>query len=211
MGTDDTALFSMAAHADRIGRLLDALRISRACLVTHGVGAQIGLAVAATNPGRTSGLCLVNPIARPAWPSRQVGVARAAIPFLGAMPQRMVLALIRRRLRHAYADSRRFAHSIDQYLRPFSAPGGARRLIGHLRAATSFSPPVVPASLPRTTIVAGRQDPVMPLHLVQRLTEMIPDATLEPIDTGHFAPEESPEYVAVALGKLLANEVVTGV
>jgi pimeloyl-ACP methyl ester carboxylesterase len=197
---------SVRGHARRLVALLDALGIDRACLVAHGVGAAIVLAVADQAPARVTRLCLLNPVTSVSWPGADAGLARASIPVAALLPLPVLLRVLRRRVDHAHANRGRFAHSADHFLRPFAAPGGRSVLLSHLRALTARATfPPVPSDLALPiAIVAGAHDPVVPPDSAQALRQALPGARLDVVAGGHFSPEESPEQVAAALGRLLA-------
>ena len=66
------ALASIAAHADWLGRCLDALGVAKAALVGHSMGAFIAIEAAARQPERICGLALLGIAARmPVHPDLQ--------------------------------------------------------------------------------------------------------------------------------------------
>lgn len=206
LATGPTADLSVHGHADRILALLDELRVERACLVGHGIGAAIALSVADRRPGRVTRVCLVNAVTAASWPTRQAQLARAVAAVSALLPSWALLALVRRMLARGLPASIHVAHVPDQYLRPFSAPGGSATLVRHLRALSTR--PALPPPSQRfagpTAIVWGAQDHVLPMADARLLQAAIPQATLNVISGGHVAPVESPEQVAAVLTRLLA-------
>jgi pimeloyl-ACP methyl ester carboxylesterase len=204
--TGPAADVGVLGHARRLVALLDALRIDRACLVGHGVGAAIVLAAADAAPARVTRLCLLNPVTSLSWPGRAAWVARASIPVATMLPLGVVLRALRRRVDRAHVNPDGFAYSADHFLRPFAAPGGRSALLSHLRALTARAAfPRVPSHLTLPiAIVAGAQDPVLPPVRIEPLRGALPRAAADVVAGGHFSPEESPQQVAAALGRLLA-------
>jgi pimeloyl-ACP methyl ester carboxylesterase len=206
LATGPAGDLSVRGHADRILALLDELRVERACLVGHGIGAAIALSVADRRPGRVTRVCLVNAVTAASWPSRQAQLARAVAAASALFPSWALLSLVRRMLARDLPASIHVAHVPDQYLRPFSAPGGSAILVRHLRALSAR--PALPPPSQRfagpTAIVWGAQDDVLPIADARLLHTAIPQATLDVISGGHIAPVESPEQVAAVLTRLLA-------
>src|SRR3954471_6602272 len=104
---------SLTAHAARVVGLLDALQISSACIVGHGVGGGIAQALAIGWPSRVSRLALVNSIAFGDWMPREIRWARALMPFVRRLPTNWLLPIIRADLERGYYDPLRAGHSID--------------------------------------------------------------------------------------------------
>jgi pimeloyl-ACP methyl ester carboxylesterase len=71
------------AHAERVVEVLDELRISRACIVGHGMGGGVAQLIATQFATRVSHLCLVNSVGFDRWPSveaRGPGLRYRALP-----------------------------------------------------------------------------------------------------------------------------------
>jgi pimeloyl-ACP methyl ester carboxylesterase len=206
LATGRAADLSVRGHADRILALLDELRVERACLVGHGIGAAIALSVADRHPGRATRGCLVNAVTAASWPTRAARMARAAAALSAVLPSSTLVSVVRRMLARGLPASVHVTHVADQYLRPFAAPGGSTTLVRHLRAL-SVRPTLSPSSqrfAGPTAIVWGAQDDVLLIADARLLQAAMPQATLDIIAGGHIAPVESPEQVAAVLTRLLA-------
>jgi pimeloyl-ACP methyl ester carboxylesterase len=199
----------ISGHATRGAQLLDALQIERICVVGHGWGAAIAMAMLARQPQRVSRLCLVNAATAESWPRGEARRVRAAMPLLCCLPGGILLALTRRKLASAYRDMPGLAQSATQYLRPFRGALGRSTLLAHLRSLTA-TPDSTAAGQPTaplpTAIVWGAHDPLLPMPLARRLQASIQDSTLDVVAGGHFSPEESPEQVATVLARLLHED-----
>jgi pimeloyl-ACP methyl ester carboxylesterase len=201
---------SIRAHAERLLKLLDLLRINFAAVVGHDLGGGIAIAMALAAPARVSRLCLVNSVAFEGWPGREVRLARASLPLTRYLPVSWIASILRADLLRGYATSDDGVHSVDQFVRPFQDPGGMEALCSHLAALDSretvslckrLGEIVVP-----TGIVWGEDDPFLPASLGTRLRDAITGATLDIVPGGrHFTPEESPERVTAVLGTLLSR------
>jgi pimeloyl-ACP methyl ester carboxylesterase len=196
----------ISGHATRGAQLLDALQIDRICVVGHGWGAAIAVAMSARQPQRVSRMCLINAVTAASWPQGEARRVRAAMPLLYCLPSGMLLGLTRRKLASAYRDTPGPAQTATQYLRPFRGALGRRTLLAHLRSLT-VSPDSTNMGTPRasrpTAIVWGAHDPLLPMPMARRLQASIQGSTLDVVAGGHFSPEESPEQVATVLARLL--------
>jgi pimeloyl-ACP methyl ester carboxylesterase len=194
-------------------RLLDVLGVERVTAAGHGIGARVVLEMCATDSRRVGRLALVNPAADLSSRGVQSAVLRMTNPLLGAMPSRLFLATLRRRVARLYASAGAHGSALDHYLRPFRGPQGAATLLAHVRALTlteqaradSGRPRFTPASRRPTAIVYGRSDALVSPSAGQQLRTQLPESSVFEVAGGHFSPEESPEQVAAALGVLLTT------
>lgn len=201
---------TLDAHAERVVALLDALGVSAACVVGHGVGGGVAQALAVRWPDRVARLALVSSVAFGGWAPRDLVLARATLPITSRLPPPWLLSMVRTELERGYGDPLRAGHSIDKYLRPFATDEGRQALVAHIRAldareTASLAPRLGAVACP-AAVVWGAQDPFLPAALGRRLADAIPGATLDVVPgTRHFLPEEAPRQVADALGGLLAR------
>jgi pimeloyl-ACP methyl ester carboxylesterase len=197
------------AHAERVVQVLDELRISRACVVGHGIGGGIAQSLAIRHAPRVSSLCLVDSVAFDRWPTIEGRLARATLPVTRFLPSSVLLTILRRDLRRGYGDPDRATRSLDLYLRPFASTDGRDALVSHIRALTSDETRELGSQLARiaapTAIVWGQQDRAIPLWVGRQLQQAIPGASLDIVPGGrHFTPEEAPRHVSDAIAKLTA-------
>jgi len=203
------AALGVIGHADRLVVLLDALGIRRACLVGHGLGAEIAQAVAVQHPERVTRLALVNAAPLGAEQGAASRLLRALLPSAGAMPEALVLGALRRRLLAGYVDAARGARAIDHYLRPYAQHAlGRETVVRHLRALAdepvgALADGLAGLAVP-TAVATGEADEVTPSALAESLAERIPGATYTSLAAvGHYAPDESPEGTMMVLRQLL--------
>ena len=202
---------SLQAHADRVVALVDVLGIRDACVVGHGMGGGVAQAMALSHPARVSRLALVGSIAFDDWLSRDVVLARLAMPLLRHLPPAWLLSMVRSELERGYGDAARATHALDKFGRPFATPEGRDALRAHIVALDRGETRALGARLHTigvpTTVVWGEDDPLVPVATARRLAEAIPGATLEIIrGARHFIPEEAPRQVADAVARLLARD-----
>lgn len=195
-------------HAERVLQLLDALGISRACVVGHDVGGGVAQLLAVRWPHRVTRLCLINAVGFDEWPTREVKLARAMLPLTRHLPATWLLSVLRTDLLRGYVAPDRGAHSIDRYVKPFAGPEGRDALMEHLLALdpaeTAAVAPRLKDVLAPTAVVCGAHDPFVPCDVARRLHAAIPGSTLDVLpDARHFTPEEAPEQVAAVLTALL--------
>lgn len=195
---------SIAAHAERVLGLADALKIKGFAVAGHDLGGGIAQYLAVHYADRVSRLALLSSVGFDAWPPGELKVARSAIPMMRRMPAKPMLNMLRRALKKAYEEEERGAHSVEMYLRPFEAPGGREALIAHVEAlddaeTLALVPGLKTLAMP-AAIIWGGDDPFIPVSLAKRLQKAIPGATLHVLaGVMHYPPETAPESVAKIL------------
>ena len=201
---------SLRAHAARVAQLLDALSIADACVVGHGLGGGVAQALAVHHAARVSRLALVSSIAFGDWFTRDLRLARLAMPLLGQLPPSWLLSMVRAEVERGYVDPGRAAHALDKFGRPFTTPAGRDALRAHIVALDRGETRALAASLPRvavpTAVVWGADDPFLPVTFGRRLAAAIPHASFDVVpDARHFLPDDCPRPLADLLATLLAR------
>ena len=207
----------LAGQANLMLGLLDALGISRAVVVGHGVGGAIAVHMAALSAERVAGLALLDaPLHAQAWPVP--GVLPMLIPGVRAVCARslpLVPHLAERLLRITVGAGSDLAGAtgpaglagagpFDRYVEALRRPGAVRGLV---QFATAVDPVaveaawhVVRAAPPPTLIMWGGEDRVHSVSYGRRVAGEIPSAAWVPVaGAGHLLPEEKPERVAEEL------------
>lgn len=201
---------SIKGHADRMLGLMDVLGITRCCLVGHHVGACIATRIASTAPERASHLALLHPLAGDVTLTGTLAVLRAFMPLSRLTPMAWIRPALRAELSRWFSDAGRGRASVEQYLSAWQKPPRWKQFLRQL-AALSASDVDESTRLLRTltipvSIVASDDDPAVPRVVLDRLREVIPDATLDIIrDARHFSPEETPERIADILTRVLRS------
>jgi pimeloyl-ACP methyl ester carboxylesterase len=204
---------TIAGHVRRLTELLDVLGIDQVCIVGHGMGAAIAIAMQHANPRRVTRLGLTNPVLALTPSALTSGLLRATLPILGALPGDALLGILRRRLLRAYQDSADHKPAADLYLRPFHGAAGRVTLGEHLRDLTASDrpaswdehTPLTAAPGPPTALVCGDRDPLLSIAAAKQIQLRLPNSTLEVVGGGHFSPEESPEQLAEVIKGLLSR------
>lgn len=199
-----------AAHATAVERLLDDLRIERACVVGHGLGGGVAQVIATRTPTRVSHLALIDAAAFGVAPRRMARQARALLPLARLLPPGLLAGLVQGSVRSGFADPERSRLTLDTCLHPFTTTRGRDRLVQHLRTLgrceTGGLTPLLAALGIPTAILWGADDPFYPVALAHRLKEAIPGATLDVVQGArHFLPEDAPERVLAGLSELLTR------
>jgi len=172
-------------------------------VVGHSLGGGVALLTALGMQGRARGricrLVLLAGIAYPQTLSRYLRVL--GTPVLGPLLLRLLplRRILRVAMRRAYHPSHPVSEShVGAYLQPLRGAGGRYAL--SRSAAQLMTPESVSLTgrygeldLP-TLLIWGRNDPVVPLWVGERLAADLPDARLEILDEcGHMPQEEAAE------------------
>jgi pimeloyl-ACP methyl ester carboxylesterase len=208
----DGRSLTLRAHAERIVWLLDALRITSACLVGHDLGGGVAQSLALHWPARVSRLALIDSVAFDGWPTRDVRIARFFLPLLRYLPTSWLLPIVRADLERGYYDALHATHSIDKYQRPFNSNDGRLVFLDHLAALDSSETVALGTRLGEigvpTAVIWGSHDPFLSMSLGKRLAKAIPSASLDVLSGArHFTPEEEPREVADILAGLLSRSL----
>jgi pimeloyl-ACP methyl ester carboxylesterase len=205
---------SVTAHAERLRLLLDDLRIDAACLVGHGSGGAVAQALAILHPERVTRLALVDSTAFSFWLRRAAPLARLLASVGTVLGAPILAGLVHGSMLGGFADPDSGRRALDQYLRAYTAQLGVHALMAQLRAmrdveVASLAPRLASITAP-TSVIWGADDPYLSATVGQRLADAIPGATFELIvDARHYAPNDTPDRVATAIGRLLARRATT--
>ena len=203
----------IAAHADRLVALLDALGVARATVVGHDIGGGIAQIVAVRHAGRVERLALVDAVCYDAWPVPAMQALKLAARghVLEHLPGRPTMAALRAGLRTLFVHQERADRFVEAFTAPFASADGMDAFAAHVRTLDSrqteaIGPALRELALP-VAIVWGRQDHQLPPALAERLARDIPGAELTWVeDASHFVPCDRPDAVADAILRLLARD-----
>ena len=175
-----TASYSVSAHGERVGLLLELLRVERACLVGHGTGGAVAASIALKRPTLVSKLGLVGSSTEEGWFSRPRATA-AMYDLALRMPTWFWMPIVRGKIAASYSDPARGTKSAEMYLSRFADGDGARLLRRHLADLTNGE----------IAAIAGRMGSLqMPVVRSMR-------------SPWRFLPEERPSEVASLVAGLL--------
>ena len=209
VGLRDVASVRVAdmTHADSIAGLAkEALRQAPdgpLHLVGHSMGGYVALEIMRTAPERVAKLALLNTHARPDTPE-STGNRRRLMDLAQRDFQGVITALLPKLMTEAHAKDPALAGIITSMALAVGKEAFLRQetaIIGRIDSRPSLADIRVP-----TLVVAGRDDQLMPVELLQELAKGIPGARLAVIDDcGHMASMERPRQVI-----RLLREWVTG-
>jgi pimeloyl-ACP methyl ester carboxylesterase len=177
--------YTIAGHGERLVRLLDALRIDRACVVGHGTGGAVALWLGVKAPERLTRIALIGSSTTEGWFSRERPAARAMYDLALRMPSRIWMPLLRGAIARSYSDPERGKKSAEMYLAPFMEGDGAKVLRKHL------------ADLTNGDIIAIRN---------QAASIRTPMYSSPP-SAWRFMPEENPSEAASIIRRALQTDI----
>lgn len=177
-------------------------------LAGHSMGGYVALELVRQAPERVERLALLNTNARPDSPESTEN-RRRLMALAGKDFEKVVATLLERQLAPAHLADAAITGTITQMAQSIGREAFARQqqaIIGRID-----SRPHLAAIRCPTLVVAGREDAIMPLELLQELAKGIAGARLEVVeDCGHMATLEQPERVTQALHLWLTGEPRTG-
>lgn len=200
----------LTGHVDDVVRVLDALGIERTHVVGASLGAEVGILLAALDPGRV--VSLVAATATDAFTPRmrrEAALLRAACREALAGGDR---GLVFDRMMPATFGSGYRARSAEVLARrrkeirvlPDAWFAGLEGLLGSLE--TLEPRPYLPRIQCPTLVVAAEGDEVFPVEHARALAAAIPDATLEVVpDCGHALIVEKPREFAALVSQFLSR------
>lgn len=211
----EDAAYEPAAHARRLGSLLEALALPRFTLVVHDFGGPIGLGAALERIANVERVVFLNSWF---WPvdddRRAVGISRFVRGFVGRFLYLWLSFSVRVMLPSAIGDRKLLTPALHRhYLGPFPSRRERRStwVLGCELAgssafyATLWARRAALAEIP-TAIVWGGRDPAFGASYLERLRAALPRADVRVLPhVGHFPAEEAPDAV---VGAILGAEPV---
>jgi len=200
---------SMAAQAELMPKLLDALGVERSIVVGHDLGGAVAQRIAVDAPERVAGLVLIDSVSFDSWPILRMRMLRTlAPPFARRWPRRWFAWFALTMRPYVRGGDAREAFSAG--LAAWSADtAGAEAFVRNARA---MDPRITEEVAPRLAeigvpahVVWGRKDPFQKVRWAARLRDAIPGATLTVLDGGHFLPWDAPAEVAREIRALAAR------
>lgn len=198
--------YTPAAQVDLTLGLMDALHIDKAILVGNSAGATVAAGVALAQPGRVSGLVLVDGDIYD-----EGSRSRLSRLFLRTPQIDRIGPLVTRQLagepgtdflRSAWSDPDKLDEAtVAAYRKPLQVDNWDRALWEYTKASR---PPGLERDLQRLTlpvlVVTGANDKLVAPSLSERLATELPDADLSVLDEcGHVPQEECPEPFMAAV------------
>jgi pimeloyl-ACP methyl ester carboxylesterase len=189
---------SLDAWAEHLSGELRGMGISRAVFAGCSMGGYTALAMLRIDPSLVAGLALVNSRAAADTPEQAANRA-ATIERIGREGTDFVVEDSALALSPHTRDSK---PDVVAALRVMASDASAEALMNAYQAIGArrdMRDELAGLSLP-TAIIAGEDDPVVPLAEARRLTESIPHASFTQVpQAGHIAAMEQPDIVTAAL------------
>jgi pimeloyl-ACP methyl ester carboxylesterase len=129
--------YTVAGHGARILKLLDALKIERACLAGHGTGGPIAMWVGLNAPDRVTRIALIGSSTSEGWFARERRLALSLFGLALHLPSKFWLPILRGTIARSYSDPERGKRSAEKYLAPFLEGDGVKVLRQHLSGLTN--------------------------------------------------------------------------
>jgi len=206
------ALMSPRAMGEFVVRLVDEFGLEQPHVIGPDIGTSAALFAAALYPGRLRSLVVGSGGA--AVPLQLGGVLKEFIESPNLVPYRridgrqFVTAAMRKIERYTPSDTAR-----EDYLSSYEGD----RFAESMRYVRTFPTdlPVLCKLLPNirtpVLIIAGRQDPIVPLINAEFLHERLPLSKLAVLDTGHYTWEDAADdYAALVTGWWNGSYTVVG-
>jgi pimeloyl-ACP methyl ester carboxylesterase len=198
----------------RLAEQIDQIRIENNIEKWHVVGHDAGSAVAVHYaryfPQSVDCLALLSPALFPELKPfyllealRKPILGELLAPFIGQIFWKIAM-------RRALGNSECEGTVLDDFYRPFSGFAGPWEFMRVLRWGKPSSvlaevPGFLPSLTMPTLIFQGARDPAIPAAFARRASELIPNASMITLDTGHFIPLSQPEPVAARLAGFFGN------
>lgn len=205
---------SVAAQADLLGGLLDALGIEQTAIVAHDIGGAVGQRFAVAHPERVRRLMIIDTVSYDSWPSATWRkIIEEQLEDHMQLPQEAFDALLARQLRMTVADgtATMAGDVLDAYLAPHRSALGRVSFFEHQvrhydsRYTEEITGQLASLAMP-VRILWGERDQWQPLTYAQQLAEDIPGARLTVVPgAGHFVMEDAPERVTEEVLDFLAG------
>ena len=215
------ASMTVAAHADRLARLMDVMGVPVASLAGHGLGAAVVARVAHLLPERVARIALVNPTflsrdPRHALISKRVTRLAALVPVWRRLAPEWLASALHGALLPAYAHRTGGAHSLDFYLKSFRTRDGRDAACAQLLAFKESRGDAAAALAPGaircpTALALGDDDPMLSAANAARLETELREATNGNLvvhhipGVAHVAPEEAPDRLGTLIAELLTR------
>jgi len=187
--------YSLTAQATLVHQVMGRLGIERAAVVGHSMGGNVALRLALDYPERVSRLVLVDAATDHEFLRRShaADLVMAAAPILSLVT--LQRARFRRNAIRAVVHDPAFVtpEVVEGYFRPLRMRGQARAFALLARHVRRDAPLALEQVRPRTLVLWGEHDRLVPLARGEELARRLPNARLEVVrSAGHLPLEEQP-------------------
>ncbi|KAA2212333.1 alpha/beta fold hydrolase [Teichococcus oryzae] len=187
--------------AQDLEALLDALGIGPVLLAGCAVGGAIALHFAATRPQRVRGLIAMGPATGIPAERRQAVLDHADTVQRNGMAAVAEVELGRSYPEILRGDAARFRRFRARWL---ANDPDSYAAIYRMLAGLEMQAGIASIRCP-TLFLAGEHDPLRPPAMIEPLSRLVPGASFQPVESGHFMAVQTPELVAGAFNAFLAR------
>jgi len=195
--------------AEQIDQIRVANQIDKWHVVGHDAGSVVAVHYARYFPQHVACMALLSPALFPELkPFYLLEVLRK--PILGEMLAPLIGPLFWKIAMHRAVSGVEHGNQVlRDFYRPFSGPSGSWTFMRVLRwgkpaHVLADVPGFLPSLVMPTLIFHGAQDIAIPEAFARRAFELIPNASLIRLESGHFIPLDQPEPVATGLAGFFA-------
>ena len=199
--------------AEQIDRIRIANKIDKWHVVGHDAGSVVAVHYARYFPEHVACMALLSPALFPELkPFYLLEALRK--PILGELLAPLIGPIFWKiAMRRALADTAGGDRLISDFHKPFCGFAGAWQFMRVVRWGKPSSvladvPHFLPELLMPTLIFHGSKDVAIPEAFARRASQLIPNARMITLDSGHFIPLHQPESVATGLAGFFDHHVV---
>lgn len=201
---------SILAQSRILLGFMDALGIRRADIVAHDIGGGIAQLLAVNHPERINRLVLADAVCFDSWPIPEFKPLQEP----GAEDEMSVQEFEQMHRdflpKGMHSQDAATPELADMIVEPWRGEEGKRAFFRNLRRLNPEYTLAIADELQHlpheTLVVWGRHDAFQKPEYAEKLTNAIPNARLEWVDSAHWITEERPENVADILGDFLKAE-----
>jgi pimeloyl-ACP methyl ester carboxylesterase len=190
--------------AEQIDQIRIENNIDKWHIVGHDAGSVVAVHYAHYFPNHVGCLALLSPALFPELkPFFLLETLRK--PILGELLAPLIGQVFWKvAMRRALGSSEQANQIVEDFHKPFSGFGGSWEFMRVLRwgkpaAVLAEVPRFLPSLLMPTLVFHGLHDPAIPEAFARRASELIPNASMVTLESGHFIPLNQPEPVASRL------------
>jgi pimeloyl-ACP methyl ester carboxylesterase len=198
--------YSLAAHADRVLRLMDHLGIDKAAAVGHSMGGEVVMRMASIAPDRIARLVLAGSVSGDRVPT--LPTTPLIKPFLPAMARLTSRLMLKRSVDDPSVITPEMR---EGYLAPMRIKGSIDGLYQILRDGRGDGKIDFDRITQPVLILWAENERIVPRVALSRLRKRFPNAEVVIIeDAGHLLLEEQPAACNAAILKFFATPSLAG-
>jgi pimeloyl-ACP methyl ester carboxylesterase len=198
--------------ADQIDSIRIANNIDKWHVVGHDAGSVVAVHYARYFPQHVACMALLSPALFPDLkPFYLLEALRK--PIVGEMFAPLIGLIFWKVAMHRAVSGAEYGEqAVGDFYKPFSGLSGSWAFMRVLRwgkpaKVLADVPRFLPSLLMPTLIFHGAQDIAIPEAFARRASELIPNASLVKLESGHFIPLDQPEPVATGLARFFDRHI----